>query len=246
VNLSLSMEKQKKMILKNSTVNLVQSKDMNNKAAKLAPTAKTVILPVKGINLEQFNTTYKSHLEGKNEVKILYVGRLHKIKGLDYLIKAFAVVNEKHPKTKLIIVGKGDKKEDLVRLAREKKCFKDINFVGEIEHNHLVEYYQKADVFVLPSFSEGLSNVIMEAMACGLPVIATDVGGNPELVKQGKGGFLVHPKNFTDLSNAISELIEKPELRKKMSDFNRNYVKRYDQKVILDKKMEIIDNVVNR
>lgn len=234
----------KKLILDKSTINIVRSKEMFNKASKLVPNTNIKILPGKGVDINKFKPDHSLKENKNKKIKILFVGRLHQIKGLNYLIKAFSYLNQKYASSRLIIVGDGEIKDDLIVLARKKGCLDDVEFVGEVNHDRLHKYYQKSDIFVLPSLSEGLSNVLMEAMACGLPVVTTNVGGNPELIKDKKGGFLVKPKEVNEISKAIQELIEKPKLRKDMGKFNREYVKQYDQKNILKNKLEVLEKIV--
>lgn len=93
---------------------------------------------------------------------------------------------------------------------------------------------------------EGLSNVLMEAMACGLPIIATNVGGNKELIVNGKGGYLVQPKSAEELANAIINLIENPELRKNMGIYNLKAIRPYNSKIVMKRKAIIINYLYKR
>ncbi|MGM0404981.1 MAG: glycosyltransferase family 4 protein [Thermoplasmatota archaeon] len=233
----------KKMILKNSTANIIRSEDMRKKALDLEPTSDTAILPSKGIDTKKFEPK-SSYTTTSEKVKVLYVGRLHELKGLDHLIKAFSYVKKVYDNVKLLIIGGGDLKDELKELVHKERMDEDVNFIGEVEHSELIHHYQNSDIFVLPSLSEGLSNVIMEAMACGLPVIATDVGGNPELVKHEKGGLIVRAKNVSGLQNSLVRLLNDAELREKMGKFNRKYIQKFNQDSVLSKKAELLEKVV--
>ncbi|MFW5928066.1 MAG: glycosyltransferase [Thermoplasmatota archaeon] len=232
----------KKTILKNSALNIIRSEDMRKKAVELEPGSDMMILPSKGIDTDKFKPI-PSPSSSSDKAKVLYVGRLHELKGLNYLIEAFSDVKEKYSDVELLIIGGGDLREELKELVHKEGLDQHVKFIGEVEHSKLIDYYQNSDIFVLPSLSEGLSNVIMEAMACGLPVIATDVGGNSELVEHENGGFLIRSRDVPSLSKALERLLKDPELRKHMGKFNRKRVKRFDRETVLSKKAEILEEV---
>ncbi|MFO7992134.1 MAG: glycosyltransferase [Thermoplasmata archaeon] len=234
----------KKMILSNSDLNIIRSENMRKMAVDLEPDVELVILPSKGIDMDRFRPKSTSHSSTDGEVKVLYAGRLHELKGLNYLIRAFSRVRKKYPGAELLIVGGGALKDELEEWAVKEGVDEDVKFTGEVEHSELIKYYQSSDIFVLPSLSEGLSNVIMEAMACGLPVIATDVGGNPELVKHERGGLIVNAKDIPSLQRSLGRLLDDPELRGKMGKFNRKYIQKFNQDSVLSKKAELLEKVV--
>ncbi|MCK4820291.1 glycosyltransferase family 4 protein, partial [bacterium] len=89
-------------------------------------------------------------------------------------------------------------------------------FLGQVDKNRLVEIYQDADIFVFPSYHEGLPAVVLEAMSCGLPVIATDVRGNRDLISAGENGILVPPRSPGKIAEAITTLIEDEKLKEKL------------------------------
>ncbi|MFW6141316.1 MAG: glycosyltransferase family 4 protein [Candidatus Saliniplasma sp.] len=233
----------KKLILKNSAMNIIRSEDMIKKAFELEPGSEIEILPSKGIDTDKFEPK-SSPSSSSDKVKVLYVGRLHELKGLNYLIKAFSDVKGKYSDVELLIIGSGDLKDELKELVHKERLDEHVRFIGEVEHSELIDYYQNSDIFVLPSVSEGLSNVILEAMACGLPVIATGVGGNTELVKHEKGGLIVDAKDIPGLQRSLEKLLNDPELRRKMGGFNRKYVQKFNQDSVLSKKVELLEKVV--
>ncbi|PYS38032.1 MAG: hypothetical protein DMG14_19190 [Acidobacteria bacterium] len=114
---------------------------------------------------------------------VLFVGRLVSVKGLDRLWKAWPEVRQKYPDALLVVVGDGPE-----RTALKKQCPTGARLEGACDP---VPYYQAAELFVLPSRSEGMSLALLEAMACGLPVVATDVSGSKELVTDGETGWIV-------------------------------------------------------
>lgn len=151
----------------------------------------------------------KKKIAGKNKV-ILFIGRLAPIKRLEYLLFALKNIIKMFPNSVLLVIGSGPKEKEYKNLARILEIEKNVKFMGYINHDNLPEYYNIADVYVLPSLREELSNTIMEAMACGVPVIATEVGGNPYLIEDGITGLLVSPKDIHMLSKKITFILKNP------------------------------------
>ncbi|MCX5901452.1 MAG: glycosyltransferase family 4 protein [Proteobacteria bacterium] len=145
---------------------------------------------------------------GENEKLILYAGRLSSEKGVDFLVRSCACLNVSG-QTKLLIVGDGPEKTKLQELARTVGLGSKVLWCGSVDD--VVDYLQAADLFVMPSQFEGQSNAILEAMACELPVIATDVAGNNELVSHGDNGLLIAYGDESALAAAICFLLENPQ-----------------------------------
>ena len=149
---------------------------------------------------------------------VLYVGRLAPKKGLQYLIEAMQEVN-----AHLTIVGDGSEREKLENQVASSTV--EVTFVGEVPPDEVNSYYRDAGIFVLPSIEgEGMPNVLLEAMALGLPVVATGSGGVPSLVEDGYNGYLVPMRDLEELSESIRELHENPQLRSEMGDNARSFV----------------------
>ncbi|GAK57889.1 glycosyltransferase [Candidatus Vecturithrix granuli] len=145
---------------------------------------------------------------------LLYAGMLIPCKGVIHLINAFAAVSQDFPQAQLIIVGKETDQEYTATLkaqVNELGLEHRVQFIPEVPQQELAQIMRKADVFVLPSYSEGLPRVIIEAMAVGLPVIASDVGGISEIVQDHITGLLVPPGNETVLSEKLRWLLQSPE-----------------------------------
>lgn len=151
---------------------------------------------------------------------VLCVSRLTPRKGINYLISAMPEISEKIPKVKLKIAGEGDAKNDLENQARNLEL-NNIEFVGRVAHNALAKIYREASVFVLPSLNEGMSNTMLEALASGLPLVATDTGGTRELVEDGKNGYIVKMKDASDLAKKIIAILSDSELQKQMAQSSR-------------------------
>ena len=194
--------------------------------------SKIVVIP-SGVDSAHFNpespkvkekaSQLKEELNIGDEILIGYVGRLYPAKGLSYLFSAVREIADKHRRIALLIVGDGAQRHELETMARDLKI-KAI-FTGW-QHN-IVPYYSLMDIFVLPSLFEGLPNVILEAMAMKKPVVATRVGGNPDVLSNGVNGFLVPVRDVTQLAVALEKLIEDEELRMRMGATNRQKVEKY-------------------
>lgn len=186
-----------------------------------------------GIDLENFpfrkleaRTKIRKELNIEENKKILIsVGRLHEAKGCPYLIKAMKILKEKYPHILLIVLGEGPEGKKIEEQIKELKLEKNILLLGQKEN--ISEYLNASDVFVMPSLWEGLPIALLEAMACGLPVVATRVGGVPEVVEDGKSGFLVELKNPRGLAEKIIKTLEmSEEERKKMGERGRKIVEK--------------------
>jgi len=147
---------------------------------------------------------------------ILFVGRLTKQKSVEILLKAIKILKNKYSgNLKIAIVGDGELKENLNNLTVELGVNREVKFLGV--RKDVKELMVSSKIFVLPSRWEGFGLVIIEAMSNMLPVIATNVGGIPELIENGKDGILVPPENPKALARAINSLLENKELREKLS-----------------------------
>jgi glycosyltransferase involved in cell wall biosynthesis len=145
---------------------------------------------------------------GTDDIVIGAVGSLYPVKGHRYLLDAMPEVLAQHPRARLLIIGRGPL-EDSLRAQADRLGIKDrVRFLG-LRHD-VPRLLAMMDLFVLPSLSEGLSLALLEAMAAGKPVVATRVGGNPELVKSGRTGLLVQPNDPVALATNISTLLSDP------------------------------------
>jgi teichuronic acid biosynthesis glycosyltransferase TuaC len=115
-----------------------------------------------------------------------------------------------------------------------------IRYVGMVPYDSLEKSYQDADIFVLTSLSEGMPSVILEAMGCGLPIVASDVGGNNEIVQEGKNGFLIKDDDVITLAEKLTTLINNPALRKEMGLSSRERSLEFDWKNIMNRYNELI------
>lgn len=160
---------------------------------------------------------------GEDSLVIGTVGRLDPVKGQATLVRAFAELIRQDPqqagRLRLVIVGDGSTRKELQRLAEEANLDERVWFAGS--RDDIPQLMQAMDVFVLPSLAEGISNTIMEAMASGLPVVATDVGGNGELVIAGETGQLVPRDDPQAMARALSRYLERPDWVKEQGRASR-------------------------
>jgi glycosyltransferase involved in cell wall biosynthesis len=139
-----------------------------------------------------------------DENVILFVGRLAKEKGVEYLIDALPLVAVAHPSCRLLVIGEGTLLPELRQRARDQGEENRVSFLGSVPRHELVDWYSAADVFVLPSFSEGCSRVCREALACGTPIVATDVGGTREIIREFECGIAVPVRDSQAIAKAVT------------------------------------------
>ena len=177
-----------------------------------------------GLNLADWDVGSRP-ARSPGEFLVTTVGNIRPVKGHDVFIRAAAAIVQQFPKVSFSIAG------DVIEptyLAELQTLVQDLDLVNHFRFDgaitNLRQHLAAADIFVLPSRSEGFSNAIIEAMASSLPVVATDVGGNAEAVKDGITGFLVPPEDPDALSSAILRLLSDPSQAKAMGAAGRNYV----------------------
>lgn len=185
-----------------------------------------------GVDTERFRPIEMSHKRslrmefGYNEDDFLmfYAAEFNKNKNQQLLIRSLALIKEKVPSAKLLLAGDGPLIEDCRQLAMELHVEHMVHFLGY--RNDIECILPMCDIAVASSLREGLPVNIMEAMACGLPVIATDNRGHRELVGDGENGWVISPNNAVELSNKIQLLYEKPSLVKELGKCGRSKVER--------------------
>lgn len=206
--------------------------------------SKTQIIPM-GIDITKMNEIQpnepKKMINGDNIV--LAVGRLIPLKGVNYLIQAMSHVAIKYPTAKLIICGEGSEKLNLVKLVIKLNLSDNVIFTGHVPNDRIVQYYHSADVFVLPSiridgFEEGLGVVLLEAMACGVPVIGSNTGGIGSIIDDGYNGFLAKAKSPEDIAEKIITLLSDESIRKKFRINGLETATKYSWDVIVEQYTE--------
>jgi glycosyltransferase involved in cell wall biosynthesis len=140
---------------------------------------------------------------------LVYVGRLVEAKGLKELIQAFKALTTQFDNLKLVLVGDGVMKQELEAYVAETGITSQVHMTGGQTPEQVAQWIAASDLLTLPSWSEGYPNVVVEAVACGRPVVATDVGGTCEIVNE-KNGVLVPPRNASALSEALAQVLTRP------------------------------------
>jgi glycosyltransferase involved in cell wall biosynthesis len=162
----------------------------------------------------------------KENIDFLFVGRLVKVKNLSYLVKGFYESLKENKKMFLHIVGEGQERNNLETLAEKLNITDFIKFYGVLYKENLLKIYQNSDVFIITSEYESFSMVTTEAMACGLPVIGTNVGFLPNLIKDGERGFLVELNNINELKEKILFFSKNREKVREFGSKARNFVEK--------------------
>lgn len=180
-----------------------------------------------GINLEDFNNIENSKTD-KN-LNLLFVGRLVPQKGLLTLLKSIDVlVNDKGQKNiKLKIIGEGSERKKAEQYIEDKKINDNIQFVGWVKLEELNSFYNSADIFVLPSTFEGMPSVVLQAMACGLPIISTKVFGSEDLVCNDLNGYLLEVGDYREIAKKIDCLSKDKNKINKMGEESLRIVQKY-------------------
>lgn len=165
--------------------------------------------------------------ENKDIITIGVVSRLEHIKGMDLVVPAFAKVYAKHKNIRLLVVGDGSLLKQMEEDANRLHLKNIIKFVGRQEQAALQSYYDKIDVLLMPSRSEGFGLTAIEGMARGCVLVASNTGGLPEVVREGYVGLLHLPESVDDLSNKICCLIENPKHLEQMRSHLQDYVQQF-------------------
>lgn len=216
-------------------------------------TAKVTSIP-SWVNTEMFEPMSKDKVKQlKNELlemeedgkAILFVGRLHPMKDIKTLFYAYKKVLETHRNVILVVAGSGPEEKKCRKLVERLGLINKVKFLGYIPHEQIAKYYNIVDIYVLTSVWEEWSNTIMEAMASGVPVIATNVGGNPYLVKNKETGFLVPPKSPHVLAEKIRYVLDHSNEMEKITSNAYLSVRKFNKRNIGELYKKTIVRVIN-
>ncbi len=196
--------------LENASNIIVESKSIAEDVRKYC--SKNPIIVHYGIDLNLFKPIHKKIFKKRT---VISVGALIKRKGYDYLLEAIKKVLEKDKNIHFLIIGDGPEKTKLKNLARKLGIVDNITFKDFIKNKDLPIFYSSSEFFALATLHEGFGNVFIEAMACGIPVVSTNVAAVPEAV--GEGGILVEPRNPDQLAEAMLKLLNDENLRQELS-----------------------------
>lgn len=180
----------------------------------------------------------------ENETVVGMVARLHEVKGHVYLFEALNAIRKDMPDIKLVLVGEGPLRESLEVKISELDLQNNVIMTGFIEN--LRGIYQAFDVACLPSLMEGMGITLLEAMHEGTPVLASNVGGIPELVRNGIDGLLVEPANPEEIAEGLKKLLGDSELRKKIAESAKGRAEKFSRPVMLSSTANIYDRLLER
>jgi len=235
-------------VFKNIDAFVVLSKKIEEELINCNFLKSKIYLIPNGVDIKRFTI-----FEGKKMLKekygfgnkkiVVFVGRLSEEKGIEFLIQAFKNLNiqEKY----LLVLGEGPLKEKLISYAENLDISGKINFWGFCED--VSDYLKMSDLFVLSSISEGLSNALLEAMVTGLPVVATRVSGNMDVIEDGVNGFLVEPGSPEALASAMKKILDDENLGRKMGEANRKkIVENYSIDKVVERYIELYEEFFNK
>jgi phosphatidylinositol alpha-mannosyltransferase len=179
---------------------------------------------------------------------ILFVGRLEKRKGFEYLLKAFRFVKAAFPEARLLVVGRYDKEDvEPFEWYVQHHRLSDVHFIGYVPPEELPRYYHTATLCCVPSTGfESFGIVLLEAMASGVPVVASDIAGYREVLTDGVEGVLVPPANIDALASAIIGLLKDPDRRRAMAEQGQAKARRYNWDRIAQQVMEYYEVLLER
>ena len=209
----------------NSEKIFVLSKDFKNSLIKWG-FKNDIIIETTNIDkalLKDFSFQEKETNQNSNKIKILFLARLLKEKGIVELINAFVDLSEKNDNLELLIAGSG---EILSELKENHKNNINIKFLGHVENQEKINVFKDSTIYCLPSYSEGLPTSVLEAMAFGLPVITTQVGGLKDFFQDEKMGYFVKLKSSNDIKEKLKLLIENKNKIIEIGNFNHKFAEK--------------------
>ncbi len=226
------------------------SSEIASDLEKIKVPKEKIIIISSGVYLIEFQNANENEIvtlrDQYSKPIIISIGVLRRAKGFKYLIESFAEIKKKFDEATLFIIGDGPDRMELENQARN---IRNVHFLGRQDHGKIVEYLKAADIFVLPSIDlpqdrEGTPTSVMEAMAAGLPIVTTKVGGIPYFIRDGVNGLLVDPQSSSELADAVIKLMDNPSLALKMRDQNLEDIKQKDWPVIVRKVLEVYESIL--
>ena len=246
-----------KLVLRDADLILTVSEEMKTRIINNFEIEEdNIIVHHRGVDLERFR--YAPHILPTDKIQILAISNFVATKGYPVLIRAFQRVKQVIPNVHLRLVGKPQNSMEALKQKKEVEDLidnfeleKDVTFTGFIKSNEIHREFEMADIFVLPCVTaqdghiEGIPNVLMEAQACGLPVVSTYHGGIPEVVVDGKSGYLVQEGDVGALADKLCLLLRQSDSWPEMGKAGRLHIeKEFNLKTQVQRLEEIYDNVL--
>lgn len=202
--------------------------------------SKIEVIP-NGVDFKKFK---KNKRIKKIKNSLLFVGRLDKRKGIDFLVKTIPFIKKEIPDIKLFVIGDGKMRKKLEKYVRNNDIESNVKFLGFVPNSYLLRWYNRCQLTIVPSVFEGFGLTVIESLACGTPVIATNVDGIRSIIKNNKNGILVEYGNKKELAGQVVRLLNNPSLRKEFSIEGLKTIKeKFDWDEITLKTLKVYKNV---
>jgi len=228
-----------KFIWKQSAFTVANSLGFKNLALKTNSNQEIKVI-TNGIDVEEFKFKGLEKIDcERKDFKIICGTRVTHRKGIRFILEALNLLVKKNLNVSLDIIGEGNEREELEKRVDELQLKDKVNFIGVVEHSRLPEIYAGANVYVSASFNEGMSNTSLEALAVGLPIIATDTGGTFETVKENENGFVIKMGSAEDIAEKVEIIYNDCAKEKSMSQKSREMAEKMSWKNIAEKYFEL-------
>jgi len=205
------LKKMAKCTLESADIVHVISNNLNNIVKSLG-ISNTCVIP-NAVNTDIFKPFNANNIKlnmgySINDKIIITTSRLTKKNGIDVLIKSFQLLRKNNNDVFLLIIGSGEEKKEIIRLINDLNLNHCVKLLGDVPFLQIPDYLNISDVFVRPSYDEGFGSSFIEAMACNIPVIGTNVGGIPDIISNNYNGILVNPGDVLELSNKLEKMLD--------------------------------------
>jgi len=221
--------------------NIIVTTPYSKDVVKNMTNSKVYVVP-NGIDFDYIQNIRLEHR--LNHPSVLFVGGLGKVKGIDILLKAVPIIGGKIPNLHLYIGGLGREEIKLRRLIKELKIEEKVKFLGFLSGEEKYAYYKSADIYVQPSRHETFGVALLEAMACGKPVVASNVGGIPFVVEDGVTGLLFECGDVEDLAGKVILLLRDEGLRNRMGEAGKKRAMEFTWGKVAEKTVEVYKEVI--
>lgn len=229
-------------IWKNAAALIACSEGLKQRALKFYPEAKINVIP-NGVDIEKFCPASQNTAKKTDVIRLITVGRLSLTKRVDILIDAAEILARQGKKARLLIVGGGSLKDSLEKLAAQKNLANSVEFKGIVDSQQMPQFYQNSDLYISATMQEGMSNAMLEAMACGLPIITTPCEGIDELIKD--NGIIVKEESPEAIAKAISELAANTGRMELMAGAARKYSENFTWKSVSQAYLELYQKILS-
>lgn len=210
-----------KIIWRNSDLIVANSSSFRSLALKVYAKREIKII-TNGVAVDEFKPKdFEEKKKESKKFKILCGTRITPRKGFRFLVRAIKKLKDKNHDVILQIIGEGNEKIKLEELVKKLGIENEVEFIGVVKRNRIANYFSSARIFVSTSLNEGMSNAMLEALASGLPIVATDTGGTAEMVRDGLNGFVIKMRNVQNTADKIEQIILNEEIERRMSKESR-------------------------